>query len=344
MTMAGSVGSSNGQVAETRYIASAPPINYKHTMLTANTAIARLLGRGQAMQRVRARIERVARSPVPVLIQGETGTGKELFAAAIVELSGNTRYIAVNCAAVSESLIDSELFGHTRGAFTGATQDRKGLVAAAHGGTLFLDELAEIPLQMQVKLLRTLESGEYRPVGATAAQQADFRILAATSADIDEVVNSGRIRQDLVHRLGAVRIRMPPLRERPEDLDILAQHFLSQYRARTGHGPTRVAAAAQGVLLRHSWPGNVRELRNVVFAAAAFAGTSDTLEECHVLEIVRIEDDDRPSDRLPTLAEALQRAASIAIASALSHTRGHRARAAEILGISEASLYRRLAR
>src|SRR5207249_2704237 len=174
--------------------------------------------------------------PGAVLVLSEAGTGKELCAEAISDLSRRTPFMAVNCAALPESLVESELFGHERGAFTGAVQARRGMIAAADGGTLFLDELAEVPSTVQAKLLRTLESGEYRPLGSTKTMRSRFRILAATSGDPERIISEGHLRADLFHRLGAVRVRLPPLRERIEDIPRLAEEFLRRYLERSDCG------------------------------------------------------------------------------------------------------------
>jgi len=243
-----------------------------------------LIGCSAAMQRVRGRIERFARSPVPILIVGETGTGKELCAEAIFRLSGYAPFVPLNCAAIPEGVAESELFGHERGAFTGAVQSRVGVVAQAHGGTLFLDELAELPGPLQAKLLRTLESGEYRPVGAADVRRSLFRILAATSGDLRASVAAGRLREDLLHRVSAVRIALPPLRARLEDIPPLAADLLRRYRARAQAGPARITPDACALLMQQPWPGNVRELRNVIEASAAAAGSGEAIGVAEVME------------------------------------------------------------
>src|SRR5918996_4143565 len=305
---------------------------------------ARLIGNSSAMREVRARIEQIAAFPVPVLILGETGTGKELCAGAIADLSGSSPFIPVNCAAFQESLADSELFGHKRGAFTGADRDRTGLIAAAHGGTLFLDELGELPSAVQAKLLRTLESGEYRPVGSTGVLRSTFRILAATHRDLNHLVEAGRLRTDLLYRLGAARIMLPPLRERVEDISLLAEDFLRQSHQRSG-GPTRLSADACDLLCDYDWPGNIRELRNVVEAAAVWAGSGEELSVQHVLRTLpRLDPGDAPADRAATLAEGMRRAEKRMLCEALRRAGGKRRVAAELLAISEATLYRMLGR
>jgi transcriptional regulator with PAS, ATPase and Fis domain len=280
-----------------------------------------------------------------VLILGETGTGKEVCAAEIARLSRRKPFIAVNCAAFSEALADSELFGYDRGAFTGAYKDHSGLVAEANGGILFLDELSEIALPVQAKLLRALESGEYRRVGATRTLLSNFRLLAATNGDPDALVGEQKLRADLVYRLGAIRVVLPPLRERLEDIPLLADLFLRRYRDRAGHGPLAVSPDALQLLAEHKWPGNIRQFRNVLEAAAAVAGTSKVICGSHITQVLApFTAILTPIDPAPTFAEALRRAEVAALVDALGRARGNRARAAEILGISDATLYRKLAK
>jgi DNA-binding NtrC family response regulator len=314
----------------------------QHLALTADP-LEKLIGRTAVMRQVRDQIQRIAQSPVPILIVGETGTGKELCAEAIGILSGRTPLIPVNCAALPESLVESELFGHERGAFTGALRTHLGLIAAADGGTLFLDELAEVPRPVQAKLLRTLESGEYRPIGSTKTLRSQFRILAATNGDLDHIVSTGHLRTDLFHRLGAVRIRLPPLRERLEDIPLLAECFLHRYLARAGHGPFLISPEACGALTRCYWPGNIRQLRNVVEAAAALAGTESAVGVDHVAEVLGPAMAEPASTDTPlSLSDVRRSAERQAILGALQRTGGNREQAARLLGISEATLYRKL--
>jgi two-component system response regulator HydG len=213
----------------------------------------------------------------------------------------------------------------------------------ANGGVLFLDELGELAPHMQAKLLRTLESGDYRPVGSSKTLRSHFRILAATSGDLERVIAAGRLRPDLLHRLGAVRIAMPPLRRRLEDIPALANAFLRRYLLRSEGGPVRIAPEACVALMQHDWPGNVRQLRNVVEGAAAIAGPEDTIRLAHVLEFVapplRLDAD---SDGVRSLAQTRKSAEQRAIFEALGRVGGNRERAAKLLSISEATLYRKL--
>ena len=219
------------------------------------------LGGSETMKRVLARLEKVAGSDLPVLVRGETGTGKELAARAIHELSTrrNGPFVSENCAALADGLLEAELFGHEKGAFTGAGESRDGLFQRAHGGTLFIDEVGDMSPQMQAKLLRALQEGEVRRVGGNDAVKVDVRVIAATHRNLDEMVKDGRFRADLLFRLHVLEVSMPPLRERLEDIPILAEHFLERNARETpGKEPLLLAEAALDTLLAHEWPGNVR--------------------------------------------------------------------------------------
>ena len=222
-------------------------------------------GPSQAWQQLKIQIAQVAPSHAPVLIQGETGSGKEVVARLLHDLSrrADGPFLAVNCGAVSRELLESELFGHEKGAFTGAAGAKIGLVSAAEGGTLFLDEIGEMPAPMQVSLLRFLDRGEYRPVGSTRTLQADVRIIGATNQDIQTCVTQGRFREDLLYRINAVTLRVPPLRERREDIPVLAEYLVQTVRA-AGSPTGSLSQEAKTQLSFYPWPGNVRELRNVI--------------------------------------------------------------------------------
>ncbi|KAB0643049.1 sigma-54 interaction domain-containing protein [Burkholderia latens] len=215
------------------------------------------------------RVRRVAPSDANVLIVGETGTGKELIARHVHDVSdrGGGPFVAVNCGALPETLVDSELFGHEKGAFTGAVRAKPGWFEAANGGTLFLDEIGDLPLSMQVKLLRVLQEREVVRLGARSGIPIDVRIVAATNVDLQRAVADGRFRGDLFYRLNVVRLDVPALRERPADILPLARHFFDEYRSRTGYGPRSIGPAAERRLEAHAWPGNIRELQNVIHHA-----------------------------------------------------------------------------
>ena len=229
-----------------------------------------LVGRSTAFGEALAAVRRVAPSQLPVLLQGESGTGKELFARAVHEASPRSEgpFVVVDCSGLTETLFESELFGHERGAFTGANVRKKGLVETAHGGTLFLDEIGDVPLGMQVKLLRLIETGTYRRVGGVETLQADFRLVAATHQPLQTMVAEGRFRADLYWRISAFPIVLPPLRERMEDLPLLVESLLGRGAGRAG---VALAPAALQALRSHAWPGNIRELRNVLERARLFA-------------------------------------------------------------------------
>ncbi len=224
-----------------------------------------LLGASDEVVRVREQARRVAPTPLPILVRGETGTGKEVLARGVHEASGRPGpFVPVDCAALAPSLVESELFGHVRGAFTGARTDRRGLVAHADGGTLFLDEVAELSLDLQTRLLRLVQEGSWRPVGSETRRTGDIRIVAATWRDLRDEVRAGRFREDLFHRLAVVELELPPLRRRGADLLELAAHFLELEARQAGRSPPRMAPRLRQHLVRLAWPGNVRELRHAM--------------------------------------------------------------------------------
>ncbi|HPF26636.1 MAG TPA: sigma-54 dependent transcriptional regulator [Steroidobacteraceae bacterium] len=238
-----------------------------------------LIGRGPAMERLREMIQKVARSQAPVHIFGESGTGKELVARMIHTASSRADepFVAVNCGAIPNELMESELFGHKRGSFTGAVADKPGLIASAEGGTLFLDEVADLPLHMQVKLLRVIQEKTVRPVGEAREQSIDVRILSATHKDLAELVRLGRFREDLYYRINVIDLRVPPLRERREDIPDLIETIVRRLSRRLGVEPAKVSAAALQALGGYAFPGNVRELENTLERALALC-TDGTIE------------------------------------------------------------------
>ena len=264
------VGSALGRVAPE----PAPVVKDAAPAPSAATAL-RLVGESPAIRAVRSLIDKVARSMAPVLVQGESGTGKELVARAIHEhgVRAKQRFVAVNCGAIPENLLEAEFFGYRKGAFTGANEDREGFFQAADGGTLFLDEIGDLPLAMQSKLLRVIQERSVRPVGATAESPINVRILSATHKDLSAEVAAGRFRQDLFYRLNVIQIRVPPLRERLEDLGLISNRVLARIAQDAGVSPTpRLTAGALQTLSRYAFPGNVRELENLLHRALALAG------------------------------------------------------------------------
>jgi DNA-binding NtrC family response regulator len=242
-----------------------------------------LVGESRKFRQIIEKIPLLAQPEAPVLILGETGTGKELVARAIHSQSARQRrpFIAVNCGALPEHLFENELFGHAKGAFTDASSTEKGLVAEAEGGTLFLDEIDALSLASQIKLLRFLQFREYRPLGSAKSRIADVRIIAATNADLWKCVQAKCFREDLYHRLNVLSLEIPPLRERPEDILLLATHFLMQYRQQHGRETMRFSPHARQSLLTYTWPGNIRELEGIVLRAVILAPMS-TLQPEHM--------------------------------------------------------------
>jgi DNA-binding NtrC family response regulator len=303
----------------------------------------RVIGDSPAIRRVNELIARVAKSDASVLITGETGTGKELVARSLHKQSGRGPFVAVNCAAVPPNLLESELFGHTRGAFTDAKLSRKGLFIEATGGTLFLDEVGEMPLEMQAKLLRALQERVVRPVGSDSEQPFDARIVTATHRDLEDDVAKRRFRQDLFYRINVVSINVPPLRERGSDVLKLASHFLQKSADRTGQQVRRLSPAVAERILVYDWPGNVRELENCIERAIALSRFEElTIED--LPERIRTY---RP-DHFVMTADDVEEIISLDelerryIARALKLLNGNKARAAQLLGVDRRTLYRRL--
>jgi len=303
-----------------------------------------IIARSEAMKEILALVTRIAGSTASVLITGESGTGKELIARATHYNSPRARgpFVAVNLAAVPEGLIESELFGHKKGAFTDARSDRAGLFAEADGGTIFLDEIGELALPLQAKLLRVLQEHELRPLGATKTQRIDVRVLAATNRNLEGMLTEGTFREDLYYRLNVIQLDLPPLRGRPEDVIPLAEHFLVQVGARQ-QPPRRLrlAADAQQILLSYSWPGNVRELHNVLERGIALC-QGDVIRADDLPNHVR---EKKPADFLQV---ALARRMSLAelereyIERVLDDEGGNKTRAAQRLGLDRKTLYRKL--
>jgi DNA-binding NtrC family response regulator len=301
-----------------------------------------LVGRSRAMREVALAVRRVAPTDSTVLITGETGTGKEVVAAAVHGLSRrrSSAFLPVNCGALSEGLLESELFGHVRGAFTGAVRDRAGVFEASSGGTIFLDEVGEMSLPLQLRLLRVLQEREITRVGTTYRMSVDVRVIAATHCELGVLVRAGRFREDLLYRLAGFQIDLPPLRARPSDIPLLVEHALE--RLRTGAPERRRLACAPGVMraLRgYDWPGNVRQLL-MAMESAAIQADFGRIEVQHLPAMIRGALEERSATpRYHAVSEMDERAAIVA---ALEHTDGVLSRAAELLGMGRTTLWRRL--
>src|SRR5579864_7308779 len=294
-----------------------------------------LLGESPAMQHVRGLIDRLAKSQAPVFINGESGSGKEL-AARMIHLKGpraELPFIAVNCGAIPENLMESEFFGYKKGAFTGAEADRDGFFQAATGGTLFLDEVADLPLAMQVKLLRAIQEKKVRKVGSTTEDAVDTRLISATHKNLSGLVENGKFRQDLYYRLAVIELRMPSLRECGEDVPLLADAILQRVSGSRAGGRVRLSEAAKQALSKYDFPGNVRELENILERAVALAASDDIQVEDLQLAVPATEESATPDAKWP-LQEYLDRLEKDAILEALEKTRFNRTAAAKLLGIT----------
>ena len=302
-----------------------------------------LMGQSPNFEAMLRSAKMVAVTDVTVLICGETGTGKELLAKALQEHSPRAKkpFITLNCAALPESLVESELFGHRRGAFTGAVENQTGRLQAASGGTLFMDEVDSLPLAVQAKLLRFLESGDIQPVGDTAAQRVDVRIIAATNTNLEEKIAKGEFRQDLFYRLNVVPLEIPPLRERMGDIHLLMNHFLNHFSAVHKLTAPTLSNDALAILLKHEWPGNVRELRNVCERfCILMAGRH--IEEASLPDDIAGPPAEADEFLLPTEGIDLEQLEIFLIQQALERTQDNRTHAARLLGISRDTLLYRM--
>ncbi len=340
-------------------------VAYVERLATVRNASARpsaegLVGRSPAFNTALAAVQRVGPSMLPVLLLGESGTGKELFAHAVHEASERASgpFVVVDCSGLTETLFESELFGYEKGAFTGANTRKKGLVETAEGGTLFLDEMGDVPLTMQVKLLRLIESGVFRRVGSVETQQANFRLVAATHKPLQQMVADGRFRQDLYYRISAFPVHLPPLRERAADIPMLVDSFLQ--RGANARHRVSVEPAAMARLQAHDWPGNIRELRNVLDRARLFAddgiiraehmpdefGRLSSLQPLQTLQpqLPQLPSAVSPAELLPGGAprSRLKSTSDEALTQRAATFPGTRRELATELGLSERTLYRRL--
>ena len=307
-----------------------------------------MIGRSPLLRQALTRADQVARTETTVLITGESGTGKELVARAIHHASprADGPFVAVNCAALPDTLLESELFGHERGAFTGADRQKPGRFELAAHGTLFLDEIGELSAAVQVKLLRVLQEREFQRVGGTATLKADVRLIAATNRDLTAEMAAGRFRSDLFYRLGVFNVHLPPLRERGDDVLLLADSFIRSLAAKMGKGDVTLSRDARELLRRHAWPGNIRELQNAVERALITCeGTLVTAAHLAIpLPPEPIRPPGSPEPVRPAASMALQELERKAIIDALQRTHGHKTRAAELLGLTRFQLYSRLKR
>ena len=317
-----------------------------------------LLGYSMPVEKLRRKIMQFAASPFPVLVQGESGSGKELVARALHRHSPRSSkpFVAINTAAMPKDLLESELFGHERGAFTGAQAMRRGRFEQAEGGTLFLDEIGDLPVDVQPKLLRFLEQSEIMPIGDTRPQRVDVRVLAATNADLEQRVAEGKFREDLYYRLSVIRVHVPPLRERRDEIPHLTEYFLRETSERLGKPDVRISSEALDVFTMYWWPGNVRQLRNEVQRAVALARAGDTIEPAHLSQEII-------ATRLPTgltaapatpgrrsvptgisLAAAVEQVEREMIQNAIDRSGGNMSEAARFLGLTRRGLYLKLRR
>jgi PAS domain S-box-containing protein len=300
-----------------------------------------MVSRSRRMRDILDVLPRIAESGSTVLVTGETGTGKELMARALHDLSPRSEgpFVAINCGALPDTLLESELFGHVKGAFTDAHRDRPGHFELAEGGTLFLDEIGEVSEALQVRLLRVLADGSYEPLGGTRTRTADVRVIAATNRDMSEMVREGTFRQDLYYRINVVKVEVPPLRERTEDIPLLVDHFIERFNRLRGRSVSGISREALALLMAHDFPGNVRELENVVEHAFVLCGDGP-IEIPHLPRelVARVPRPDSRGD----LAGARRAVEERAIRDALARNRGNRSAAARELGMHRSTLFRKM--
>jgi transcriptional regulator with GAF, ATPase, and Fis domain len=307
-----------------------------HGILTCDPAMAEVLNT----------IRQVASTDLPVLIQGETGTGKELVARAVYRSSRRAQnsFVVLNCAAIPPTLIGSELFGYVRGAFTGAASDRIGFLGAANRGTLFLDEIGDLPLELQPQLLRVLQSGEFTRLGSVHTETVDIRVVAATNRDLQAEVDAGRFRADLYYRLSTITLKVPPLRQRPDDLHLLAAHFIQRYAKRFAREVPRLSDEAQVLLSAYSFPGNIRELEGEMARLVALNVPGSLIPAEALSDRIRNQKAASSADHKALPPMSLEEMEKQLILSVLEYTRGNRLRACEVLGVSREGLRTKMQR
>jgi len=335
------------RAAEVRYLSRENKALKKEIRRRDHSSAVRPIGRNRGFLEIVKLAETVAPTDSTILITGESGTGKEIVARYIHQLSDreNGPFISINCGALPESLLESELFGHVKGSFTGAVRDKEGLLVAAKGGTFFLDEIGEMSPALQVKLLRALQEREVVPVGATEPVSVDVRVIAATNRDLEQEIRRGTFRSDLYYRLNVITLHLPPLRERSEDVPLLAEYFIQKMSTdRNGKGELELTDEAMGALQNYDWPGNVRELENALERAAILCGHAGRIDSSALpARVTAPEPAPLISERPPAnpSLEVIERAYILWVLQAES---GNKARAAEVLGIDPSTLYRKLNR
>lgn len=314
------------------------------TQLGANAKS--LIGKSPKIVEVYKTLARAAMSSSTVLVMGESGTGKELVACAIHDNGPrrNKRFIAVNCGALAENLLESELFGHIKGSFTGAITDKVGLFEEANGGTLFLDEIGDISQALQIKLLRVLQENEIKPVGSASSKKVNVRLIAATHRDLDALVRAGKFREDLYYRLKVISIELPPLRDRMEDLQDLVEHFLARYAEKNKKGVSHISDEAMELLKTYTWPGNIRELEHAIERAVAMTNTTILFIEDFPPEVQRTQSGGMPEISLSGVGgggTSLEEMEKSHIVKVLQDVHFNKSKASEVLGIDRATLYRK---
>lgn len=301
----------------------------------------KIIGKSKTIQKAIELAQKVAITDISVLLTGETGTGKEVFAQAIhqASLRNKQNFVAINCSAFSKELLESEMFGHKAGAFTGATRDQKGLFEEADNGTIFLDEIGEMSLELQAKLLRILETGEFFRVGDTKPTKVNVRIIAATHKDLQREIEQSNFREDLFYRISTFQIQLPPLRERVVDIEAIANHFIQVLSAKTNKKIKVVSPDFYEALIQHPWKGNIRELKNVIERSIILCGEELTVDDLPI----EFQKDDYTKSKSKTLsAFELASAEKLHIQKVLNYTNGNKTKTAELLGIAQSTLYRKL--